>query len=173
MRSTPGACRVSSLCPPIIRCAVRLARAYHFCSRRNTMSEIDVHSSGGGQAIKAAFWAFCISNPDTTAHTSSANRATNDRRDLGREQLDHPGHVRKRQAADVDLCQETLVAEQLALIQDLVDDLLRAADKNRAMRSGAFLIIVPGDLLRAVLRGGVGKKIAGIVRIKAVQGVLR
>src|ERR1700733_12137197 len=111
--------------------------------------------------------------PDTTAHPSSANRAANHRRDLGREQLDHAGDVRKRQAADVDLRQETLVAEQLALIQDLVDDLLRAADENRAMGCGAFVIIRPRDLLGAILRGGVGEKVAGIVRIKRVQGVLR
>src|ERR1700733_1200641 len=101
--------------------------------------------------------------------SSSANH----RRDLSREQLDHAGHVRKRQAADVDLRQETLVAEQLALIQDLVDDLLRAAAENRAMRGGAFVIIGSRDLLRAILRGGVGEKVAGIVRIKSAQSILR
>src|SRR5580700_5392270 len=95
-----------------------------------------------------------------------ADRTANHRRDLGGEQLDRARDVRERQAADVDLRQETLVAEQLALIEDLVDDLLRAADENRAMRGGAFVIIGPRHLLRAILRGGVGEKIAGIVRIK-------
>src|SRR5580692_1130844 len=109
----------------------------------------------------------------TTAHTSSTDRAAHDRRDLGGEQLDHPGDFCKRQAADVDLRQEALVAEQLALIEDLVDDLLRAADENRAMRGGAFLIIGARDLLGAILRRRVGEEVAGIVRIKAVQGVLR
>src|SRR6202451_804484 len=107
------------------------------------------------------------------AITLFADRAANDRRDLGREQLDHAGNVCKRQAADVDLRKETLMAEQLALIEDLVDDLLRATDENRAMRGGTFVIIGPRDLLRAILRRRVVKEIAGIVRIKCVQGVLR
>jgi hypothetical protein len=63
------------------------------------------------------------------------------------------------------------VAEQLALIQDLVDNLLRAADENRTMRGCAFLIVGPGDLLCAILRGCVGEKVAGIVRIKRVQTI--
>ena len=102
-----------------------------------------------------------------------AGRAANDRRDLGREQLGHTGNVCKRQAADVDLRKKSLMAEQLALIQDLVDDLLRATDENRAVRGGTFVIIGPRHLLRAILRRRVVKEIAGIVRIKFVARGLR
>src|SRR3984957_17552846 len=167
MRSTPGACRASLSYPPVIRCDVsrsfhnssvqsgsirRLVRAYHFCASRNTNRVLSKRSRPLSGPFKS----------------SSANH----RCDLGREQLDHAGDFGKRQAADVDLRQETLVAEQLALIQDLVDNLLRAADENRAMGCGAFVIIGPRDLLGAILRGGVGEKVAGIVRIKRVQSLL-
>src|SRR5580700_4687403 len=145
MPSIPGACRASSSRPPIIHCG------WIFIIR---MCNPDQSAGWRELTISAR------------AATLSADRAANDRRDLGREQLDHAGNVRKRQAADVDLRQETLVAEQLALIQDLIDDLLRAADENRALWGGAFVIIGPRDLLRTILRGRVVKKIAGIVPIK-------
>src|SRR5262249_1237181 len=58
-------------------------------------------------------------------------------------------------------------------MQGLIDDLLRAADEDRAMRACASLIISPRDRLRSPIRGCVSEKIASIVRIKRVQGILR
>src|SRR5580704_31207 len=117
MLSIPGACRASSSHPPIIH-----------CDQDSIIRMCNLDQSGS--------WREPIIS--ARAITLFADRAANDRRDLGREQLDHAGNVCKRQAADVDLRKETLMAEQLALIQDLVDDLLRDTDENRAMGGGAF-----------------------------------
>ena len=58
------------------------------------------------------------------------------------------------QAADIDLRKKSLVTQQFAFIQDLIDDLSRTADENRAVLTRARLIVGPRDLLRAILRGG-------------------
>ena len=58
------------------------------------------------------------------------------------------------QAADIDLRKKSLVTQQFAFIQDLIDDLSRTADENRAVPTRARLIVGPRDLLRAILRGG-------------------
>src|SRR5580704_18551480 len=151
---------------PPISAFTRVFDALWAAALRAVLDKLINTNRNAVQAIKAAFWAVLFSCHHPPSRMMTKSRIANDRRDLGREQLDHPGHVRERQAADVDLRQETLVAEQLALIKDLVDDLLRAADENRAMRGGAFLIIGPRNLLGAILRWRVGEKVAGIVRIK-------
>ena len=65
------------------------------------------------------------------------------RRDLGPEQLDRPHHVGVRQRADAHLQQEPVVVEDLVLEQDLLDDLVRAADEVRAAQ------LVRGEVLLA------------------------
>src|SRR5690606_5086142 len=55
-----------------------------------------------------------------------------DRRDLGAEQLDRAKHLVMRDGADAELREEAPMTEDLVLEQDLVDDLLRAADEQRA-----------------------------------------
>ena len=90
--------------------------------------------------------------------TAARGVAANGRSNLGREQLDHAGDFRKRQAADVDLRLEALVAEQLPLIENLIDDLLRTADEQAAVRRGERLKIGPRDFAGAKLRWNVSRK---------------
>ena len=79
--------------------------------------------------------------------------ATNGWGNLGCEKLDHLRDLGEGQAADIDLRKKALVTQQFALIQDLIDDLLRTADENRAVPACALLIVGPRYLLRAILRG--------------------
>ena len=58
--------------------------------------------------------------------------AAHGRRDLGAEQLDRAHDLRVRQRPDAELDEEAVVAEELVLEEDLLDDLLRAADEVRA-----------------------------------------
>jgi hypothetical protein len=50
-----------------------------------------------------------------------------------------------RDATEADLGQEPLVPEQLVLVKDLVGDLLRAADDDRALQPGQPLELVAGS----------------------------
>src|SRR6202044_440435 len=176
MQSIPGACRVSSLYPPTVHLdQAGASLPFPFELQHDVRSDqgrlISLSSSAQADDPVITILPRLLDHP--LSRMMTASRIANDRRNLGGKHFDHAGDVRKRQAADVDLRQEALMAEQLALVEDLVDDLLRAADEDRAMRGGAFLIIGARDLLGAILRRRVGEKVAGIVWIKAVQGVLR
>src|SRR5450755_422458 len=63
------------------------------------------------------------------------HRRANLRRHFCSQQLDRLHRIRVRQIPDADLRAEALVAEDLPLEQDLVDDLLRTSDGKRTTRS--------------------------------------
>src|SRR3990172_7157126 len=58
--------------------------------------------------------------------------AADDRSDLGPEQFDSAQHFVVRHRADGQLQEEPLIAEELVLVEDLVDHLLWAADQQGA-----------------------------------------
>jgi hypothetical protein len=60
----------------------------------------------------------------------SPQRPPNHGQHLSRQKVDGLRHLGKGPAANVDLGQETLVAEYLVFVQDLVYDLLRVADED-------------------------------------------
>ncbi len=62
------------------------------------------------------------------------------REHLGREQFDGLRDLGIGQAADIDLTEEPVQAKQLALAHELVDHLLRAADKNGTGGTGPLLV---------------------------------
>src|SRR5690242_705921 len=65
--------------------------------------------------------------------------------DLGAEQLDRVHDLRVRHRADADLREQALVTEDLVLEEDLLDDLLRAADRERAARPPHLIELAPGQ----------------------------
>ena len=73
-----------------------------------------------------------LTRPPTRRVRGVAAPRAHDRRDLGAEQLDRAHDARVRQRADAELHEEAVVAEELVLEEDLLDDLLRAADEVRA-----------------------------------------
>jgi len=57
---------------------------------------------------------------------------------LRRQQFNRLCHLGVWQAADVDLAEKPIVSEELALVYELVDDLLGAADEDWARGAGAL-----------------------------------
>ena len=82
----------------------------------------------------------------TASRPEPLQRRADLRRHLGPEQLDRPHHVGVRQRADAHLQQEAVVLEDLVLEQDLLDDLVGAADEVRAAQ------LVRGEVLLAAQR---------------------
>ena len=70
-------------------------------------------------------------SPPPVRPRSPRSFSPNRRRDLGTQQLDGSHDMLMRHGADGELSEEALMAEELVLEQDLVDDLLRTADQQR------------------------------------------
>src|SRR5260221_11313968 len=94
------------------------------------------------------------------------------RGDLGPQQFDGLGHFIKGQAPDVDLPDEALVSKQFGLVEQFVDNLLRASDKERVLFPGFPLILraterhVPDPFPSQRL------EIGGSIRIERLQCLL-
>jgi hypothetical protein len=65
------------------------------------------------------------------------------------------------------------VSEELALVYELVDDPLGAADEDRARGAGAFLVNVTRNLAHEVSARRVFAEIGAVVRIELLEGSLR
>src|SRR5713226_1966191 len=94
------------------------------------------------------------------------------RGDLGSQQFDGLGHFVKGHPPDVDLPNEALVSTQFVLVEQFVDDLLWASDKERVLFPGFPLILraterhVPDPLPSQ--RG----EVVGSIRIERLQSLL-
>src|SRR5262245_11638185 len=108
----------------------------------------------------------------TIPASSRCDFALHRRRHLRREKLDRFGNLHIGQAADVDLRHEALMPEQLVAMEDLVHDLLRAPDEQRAVAARELLVGVAGNLARAILVGRVVAEIAGVIGIERTHRVL-
>ena len=65
------------------------------------------------------------------------------------------------------------MAEQFALVRILIDDLLRAADKQAAVRRRKRRKIGTRDVPRAKMRRRMRAKISGVMRIECIHRILR
>jgi hypothetical protein len=95
------------------------------------------------------------------------------REHLRRQQFNRLCHLGVWQAADVDLAEKPIVSEELALVYELVDDLLGAADEDRARGAGALLVNVTRNLAHEVGARRVFAEIGAVVRIELLEGSLR
>src|SRR6185503_12987719 len=95
------------------------------------------------------------------SHLDPRNR----RQHLRRQQLDRIRHLGKGQAAYVDLAEEAVVAEQLVLVHQLVDDLLRAADEGRAVGRDALVVQLARHVGGQIGARRVRAEVGAVVRI--------
>jgi len=72
----------------------------------------------------------------------AAELGPDERRDLGSEQLDRAQHARVRERADTELGEAAIVLEELVLEEDLLGDLLGAADEQRSPRAAERVVVL-------------------------------
>ena len=91
-------------------------------------------------------------------------------RDLGAEELDRAHDVGVRERADAELDQEAVVAEDLVLEEDLLGDLLRAADEVRAAQRAGGVELLARSSAASRARGRCGPSSSAMRRVGDVGG---
>ncbi len=105
--------------------------------------------------------------------TGFGHLAAHHRGDLGSQQFDGMGHFVKGYPPDVDLPDEALVSKQFVLVEQFVDDLLRASDKERVLYPGFPLILRAAERHVPDLVPSQRGEVVGSIRVKRLQRLLR
>src|SRR5450759_5638778 len=99
--------------------------------------------------------------------------AADDRRYLHRQQFNGLSDFAVWQPANIDLGHETVVTEHLVLVEQLVNDLLWAADKVSAFQAGFPLVLAAGKLKQNSPAAAELVEVMAVVGIKLVDRLLR
>ena len=65
------------------------------------------------------------------------------------------------------------MSEELALVHELVDDLLGATDEDRTRGAGALFVDVTGDFAREISARRMFAEIGAVMRVELIEGSLR